>query len=67
MDNKVTYKIESLDILKAEQIKAQIKYETYDCYSCGIAILVDVNRTSPRNYCISCAWNKLGAVDELHR
>ena len=44
----------------------QVKYLTYDCHSCGIAILVDVNRTSPRNYCQACAWAKLGETNVIH-
>ena len=44
----------------------EVKYLTYDCHSCGIAILVDVNRTSPRNYCQACAWAKLGETNVIH-
>ncbi len=40
----------------------QIKYEIHSCHACGIEILVDVNKTNPRNYCSPCAWAKLGAM-----
>ena len=44
----------------------QVKYLTFDCYQCGIAIVVDVNKAHARNYCQACAWSKLGATDVIH-
>jgi hypothetical protein len=44
----------------------QSKYKEDECYACGIDILVDRDKTSPRNYCQACAWSKLGATDVIH-
>ncbi len=41
----------------------QVKYAVHNCHTCGMDILVDVNRTSPRNYCSPCAWAKLGETN----
>ena len=41
----------------------QVKYAIHSCHACGIDIMVDVNRTSPRNYCSPCAWAKLGETN----
>ena len=43
--------------------KVKIKYLAFDCHSCGIPIMVNVNRTSARNYCQTCAWSKLGETN----
>lgn len=44
----------------------QIKYAMQSCHTCGMDIMVDVNKTSPRNYCQACAWSKLGATNVIH-
>lgn len=38
------------------------RFQTHSCHSCGTDILVDINRTAPRNYCVLCAWAKIGEV-----
>ena len=32
------------------------------CYSCEVALMVASHDASSRNYCQTCAWNKLGAI-----
>jgi hypothetical protein len=40
-----------------------VKYAIQYCHACGMDIMVDVNRTAPRNYCSPCAWAKLGETN----
>jgi hypothetical protein len=39
----------------------QVKYLPFDCYQCGMEIVVEASVAHARNYCQACAWNKLGA------
>jgi uncharacterized paraquat-inducible protein A len=66
MDNEVRYKIESLDILKAEQMKIQRKYVVSNCDKCNMTIQVEHWDLAHRNYCIPCGLTKLGELDGLH-
>jgi hypothetical protein len=44
----------------------QSKFKEDECHACGIDILVDRDRTAPRNYCQACAWAKIGAIHVIH-
>lgn len=44
----------------------EVRFQTHQCHDCGMDIVVDVNRTAPRNYCVLCAWAKIGAVSVIH-
>jgi hypothetical protein len=41
----------------------QSKYKIDECHACGMDILVDRDKTAPRNYCSPCAWTKLGETN----